>query len=72
MLPNNRLFVIWVLDGFGLCEDVIRWEVLEWLVDYEKVIDEWYEDYELLGDIDHVFLKSCECGYSILMIEHHY
>lgn len=42
MLPNNKLFVVWVLDGLDLCSDVIRWEIFEWLVDYEREIKKEY------------------------------
>ena len=45
MLPNNKLFVVWVLDGLGLYEDVIRWEILGWLNDYGDVLNKWWINY---------------------------
>lgn len=40
MLPSNKLFIVWVLDDLGLCKDVIKWEILGWLVDYERIFVE--------------------------------
>lgn len=74
MLPNNRLFVVWVLDRLGLCKDVIRWCIFELLVDYrgmssEDAIRDGYLDllkwlYEI-RNIDHqdAFILSCEYGH---------
>ena len=62
MLPNNKLFVVWVLDGVGLCEDVIRWEILGWLIDWVGLLVEefgvnWRED------LDKCFRWCCSMGY---------
>lgn len=42
MLPNNKLFVIWTLDGIGLCSDVIRWCIFPLLRDWEKILFDRY------------------------------
>ena len=62
MLPNNKLFVVWILDGLGLCEDVIRWEILELLVDWEGVFvkkfgENWREKF------DDCFIWCCASGH---------
>lgn len=43
MLPNTKPFIVWILDSVSICMDVIRWEILSYLIDYEK---------ELIDNID--------------------
>lgn len=38
MFPRNKTFIVWTLYELGLCEDVIRWEICKYLVDWEKVL----------------------------------
>ena len=61
MLPNNKIFVVWILDGLGLCEDVIRWGVLMWLVDWEKVFVKIFGE-KWRKDLGKCFTWSCKYG----------
>lgn len=62
MLPNNKLFIVWVLDGLGLCKDVIRWEVVEWLVDWEKLLIKKF-GVDWRNDFGKCFDWCCSNGY---------
>lgn len=42
MLPNNKIFIVWCLDGLGLCMDVIRFEVMSWLVDWKSILEKQF------------------------------
>ena len=63
MLPNNKLFVVWVLDGLGLCEDVIRWEILGWLIDWEKVFVKRFGLNWKAGNLGDCFKWCCREGH---------
>ena len=63
MLPNNKVFIVWVLDGLRLCEDVIRWEILSWLVDYEVELIERYGVRWRKKYLNKCFSWCCEMGY---------
>ena len=62
MLPNNKLFVVWILDELGLCEDVIRWEVMMWLVDWERELIEGFGVNWREGGLYRCFNWGCRMG----------
>ena len=41
MLPDNKSFLVWLLENLGLCLDVIQWEIFYYLVDYGKILSSY-------------------------------
>lgn len=62
MLPNNKLFIVWILDGMGLYEDVVRWEILSCLIDYEAEFIKKF-DINWKEKISECFRWSCIHGH---------